>query len=118
LNGQLRARGARLVERTASAPRYRLYALQGGATPRPGMVRDTANGAAIAVEVWDMPSAEIGSFLAGIPAPLALGRVELADGRWETGFVCEAYGLETALDITAYGGWRAWLQRPESQRWQ
>jgi allophanate hydrolase len=111
LNGQLTARGARLVEATSSAPRYRLYALAGGAVQRPGMTRDEANGAAIAVEVWTLPSAEIGSFLAGIPAPLALGKVELADGRWETGFVCEAHALEGAVDITRYGGWRAWLDR-------
>jgi allophanate hydrolase len=112
LNGQLIARGARLVEKTASAPRYRLYALAGGgATQRPGMTRDAANGAAIEVEIWELPSSEAGSFLTGIPAPLALGKVELADGRWETGFVCEAYGLEGAVDITQYGGWRAWLKR-------
>ncbi|EUC16484.1 allophanate hydrolase [Paraburkholderia hospita] len=112
LNGQLIARDARLVEKTASAPRYRLYALAGGgATQRPGMTRDTANGAAIEVEIWELPSSEAGSFLTGIPAPLALGKVELADGRWETGFVCEAYGLEGAVDITQYGGWRAWLKR-------
>ncbi|SAK91748.1 urea amidolyase [Caballeronia pedi] len=111
LNGQLTARGARLVEATASAPRYRLYALAGGAIARPGMMRDEANGAEIAVEVWEMPGAEVGSFLAGISAPLGLGKVELADGRWETGFVCEAYALEGAVDITRYGGWRAWLDR-------
>ncbi|WP_250517557.1 allophanate hydrolase [Caballeronia sp. INDeC2] len=113
LNGQLTARGARLVEATSSAPRYRLYALSGGPVQRPGMVRDEANGAAIAVEVWALPSAEVGSFLAGIPAPLALGKVELADGRWETGFVCEAHALEGAVDITQYGGWRAWLDRAQ-----
>jgi allophanate hydrolase len=111
LNGQLAARGARLVEATSSAPRYRLFALAGGPVQRPGMMRDDANGAAIAVEVWALPSAEVGSFLAGIPAPLALGKVELADGRWETGFVCEAHALNGAVDITQYGGWRAWLDR-------
>jgi allophanate hydrolase len=111
LNGQLTSRGARLVESITSAPRYRLYALAGGAVQRPGMMRDGAKGAAIAVEVWEMPSAEFGSFLAGIPAPLALGKVELADGRWETGFVCEGYALEGAVDVTEYGGWRAWVGR-------
>ncbi len=109
LNGQLTRRGARLIEATSSAPRYRLYALAGGPPQRPGMVRVADGGAPIAVEVWDMPSAELGSFLAGIPAPLGLGKVELADGRWETGFVCDAHGLEGAEDITQYGGWRAWL---------
>jgi allophanate hydrolase len=66
-------------------------------------------GTAIEVEVWEMPSLESGSFIASIPSPLALGKVELANGAWVTGFVCEFYGLESAADITEFGGWRAWL---------
>ena len=57
-----------------------------------------------------MPSSELGSFLTGIPAPLGLGKVQLADGRWESGFICEAYGLEGAVDISHLGGWRAYLK--------
>lgn len=75
------------------------------------MVRDDNDGAAIAVEVWELPSSELGSLLAAIPAPLGLGKVELSDGRWLSGFICEGYGLQGATDITAYGGWRAWLTR-------
>ena len=107
LNAQLRQRGATLLESTRSAPYYRLYALADG--KRPGMVRDTEQGAAIAVEVWQLPHAEVGSFLAGIPAPLGLGKVELEDGRWLSGFICEGYGLQGAKDITSFGGWRAWI---------
>ncbi|MEH0885367.1 allophanate hydrolase [Enterobacter sp. UNJFSC 003] len=107
LNHQLRKRGATLRETTASAPRYRLYALADG--KRPGMVRDAEQGATIAVEIWDVPHGEVGSFLAGIPAPLGLGKIELSDGRWLTGFICEEYGLAGAQEITALGGWRAWL---------
>jgi len=109
LNGQLKQRGARLLETTRSAPNYRLYALAGGPVKRPGMVRVTEGGVAIAVEVWQLPSSELGSFLTGIPAPLGLGKVQLDDGRWETGFICEGYGLEGATDISVWGGWRAWL---------
>ncbi|MFF7706604.1 allophanate hydrolase [Pseudomonas sp. NPDC007930] len=109
LNGQLQQRGARLLQATHSAPHYRLYALAGGGVKRPGMVRVAEQGAAIAVEVWELPSLELGSFLNGIPAPLGLGKVELADGSWETGFICEGYGLAGAVDITEWGGWRAWL---------
>ena len=109
LNGQLLARGGRLLQATHSAPRYRLYALADG--KRPAMVRDERDGAAIAVEVWEIPSAEVGSLLAAIPAPLGLGQVELADGRWVTGFICEAAGLGDATEITAWGGWRQWLAR-------
>ena len=110
LNWQLTQRGGRLLEATRSAPSYKLYALAGGPPLRPGMVRVAEGGAAIAVEVWELPSRELGSFLTGIPAPLGLGKVELEDGRWETGFICEPYGLAGAEDITACGGWRAWLQ--------
>ncbi|MCF5706356.1 allophanate hydrolase [Pseudomonas syringae] len=111
LNGQLKQRGARLLEATHSSPDYRLYALAGGPPFRPGMVRVAEGGVTIAVEVWELPSAELGSFLTGIPAPLGLGKVQLADGRWETGFICEAYGLEGARDISELGGWRAYLQQ-------
>ncbi len=107
LNAQLRQRGATLCAVTRSAPHYRLYALADG--KRSGMVRDEQHGSAIAVEVWEVPHHEVGSFLAGIPAPLGLGKVELDDGRWLSGFICEDYGLQGAQEITSYGGWRAWL---------
>ena len=110
LNWQLKQRGGRLLEATQSSPDYKLYALAGGPPFRPGMVRVTDGGVAIEVEVWDMPSSELGSFLTGIPAPLGLGKVQLADGRWETGFICEPYGLQDARDISELGGWRAYLE--------
>jgi allophanate hydrolase len=111
LNWQLKQRGGRLIESTLSSADYQLYALAGGPPFRPGMVRVAKGGVAIAVEVWELPSLELGSFLTGIPAPLGLGKVQLADGRWETGFICEAYGLEGATNISHLGGWRAYLQR-------
>ncbi|MFB3305185.1 allophanate hydrolase [Pseudomonas sp. AMR01] len=109
LNGQLLRRGARLLERTHSSPDYQLFALAGGPPYRPGMLRVSEGGVAIEVEVWELPSRELGSFLAGIPAPLGLGKVQLADGRWETGFICEPYGLNGAVDISHFGGWRGYL---------
>ncbi|AKC86404.1 allophanate hydrolase [Pseudoxanthomonas suwonensis] len=108
LNPQLVSRGAWLVEATHSAPRYRLLALAGGPPHRPGMIRDPDNGAAIELEVWSVPEAGFGSFVAGIPAPLGIGKLELADGRWVSGFICEGIGAEGARDITAFGGWRAY----------
>jgi allophanate hydrolase len=108
LNHELTARGARLVERTHTAPTYRLHALASFDPPRPGLVRDLG-GDAIEVEVWRLPLAQVGSFLAGVPAPLAIGTVELAGGRTVKGFLCEPAALAGAQDITAHGGWRAWL---------
>ncbi|MDR1843581.1 MAG: allophanate hydrolase [Citrobacter amalonaticus] len=112
LNFQLHERGATLVEATCTTPYYRLYALVDG--KRPGMVRVAEQGSAIEVEVWAIPHVEVGSFLAGISAPLGMGRIELEDGRWLTGFICEDYGLPGATNITGYGGWRAWLTRNET----
>ena len=111
LNGQLLERGATLAEATRTAPRYRLYALPGTVPPKPGLVRsaDTDPGAAIEVEVWQVPQRALGSFLALIPAPLGLGSIELADGRWVHGFLCESRALVGAQEITALGGWRAYL---------
>jgi allophanate hydrolase len=109
LNGQLRERGAVLVARTKSAPHYRFYALPGGPPARPGMLRVAAGGAAIELEVWRVPSAAFGSFVAGVSAPLVIGKVKLADGRQVCGFLCEAHALGGAREITALGGWRAYL---------
>jgi allophanate hydrolase len=55
-----------------------------------------------------MPLDQVGSFLALIPAPLGLGSLQLADGRWVHGFICEPAALAGATDISAWGGWRAW----------
>jgi allophanate hydrolase len=112
LNPQLTSRGARLVSTTHTAPLYRLHALADG--KRPGLIRVTADGEAgarIEVEVWELPAAQFGSFVAAIPAPLGIGRTLLADGTEVSGFICEAAGLVGATDITAYGGWRAWRDR-------
>jgi allophanate hydrolase len=108
LNGQLTSRGGRFLEATTTAPEYRLYALPGGPPQRPGLLR-TSPGAAIAVEVWALPMVEVGSFLAGIPSPLSLGQVRLADGRLVTGFLVEAAAVEGAEDVTGFCAWRAYL---------
>lgn len=109
LNHELVNRGGRLVRMGQTAPCYRLYALSGGPPQRPGLVQVSAQGAAIEIEVWDLPRAAVGEFLAGVPAPLAIGRVILADGTLTSGFVCEAHAVASAQDITVCGGWRAYL---------
>ena len=110
LNGQLLERGAQLAQTTTTAGHYCLYALPNTTPPKPGLRRVASGGAAIAVEVWDMPVAQVGSFLALIPAPLGLGKVELNDGSWVTGFICEGFAFDAAQDVTPFGGWRAYMQ--------
>ncbi|MBC7377055.1 MAG: allophanate hydrolase [Burkholderiaceae bacterium] len=110
LNGQLTERGARLVRVVKSAPCYKLFALPGGPPRRPGMLRVDEGGAAIEMEVWELPAREFGSFVAGIPAPLGIGTVALQDGSQVQGFVCEAHATVHAQDISHFGGWRSYLR--------
>ncbi|WP_127356636.1 allophanate hydrolase [Actinacidiphila soli] len=108
LNPQLLGLGARLVATTSTAPEYRLYALD-TEPPKPGLVRVPDGGAAIEAEVWELPTEGLGALLAALPRPMALGRVGLADGTTAPGFLCEPEAVGKAMDITTYGGWRAFL---------
>jgi len=110
LNGEITALGGTLARAAATAPLYRLFLLPGGPPRRPGLLRVPAGeGAAIAVEVWSLPSARIGALLRAIPAPLGLGTLLLADGTAPKGFLAEAEGVRGAEDISRHGGWRAFL---------
>jgi allophanate hydrolase len=109
LNWQLTERGARLLGEARTAAKYRLYALD-TEPPKPGVVRVAEGGASLPGEVWELSPAALGTFLAAIPQPMALGEVELEDGDTVVGFLCEPLALEGARDITATGGWRAYLE--------
>jgi allophanate hydrolase len=109
LNGQLTERGARLKRQARTAPLYRLYALADSEPPKPGLLRVApGQGAAVDVEVWEMPVSQYGSFVDLIPSPLGIGRLQLDDGTSVQGFLCEPQALAGALDITHHGGWRAY----------
>lgn len=110
LNGQLTERGATLLARTHTAALYRLYALPNTTPPKPGLLRVVpGEGEAIEIEVWDMPLAHYGSFVALVPSPLSIGTLQLADGGSVQGFLCEPLALQGATDITPMGGWRAYI---------
>ncbi|MEU5871257.1 allophanate hydrolase [Glycomyces sp. NPDC047369] len=101
LNHQLVALGARFDGEVATAPAYRMYELP-TEPPKPLVVR-TGDGASLPGERWLLSPAALGRFLADLPAPMTLGKVELADGTWATGFVANE---PSGADITAAGGWR------------
>jgi allophanate hydrolase len=109
LNAQLTRLGATLVRAARTAPKYRLFALAGTTPPKPGLVRVAEQGAAIAVEVWELPTAAFGHFVAAIPAPLGIGTLALEDGTTVQGFLCETAAVTGAKDVTSFGGWRAYL---------
>ncbi len=111
LNGELVAAGARYLRDAATTPDYRLYALPGNATRRPGLLRVMdGTGMPIATEVWALPYEALGRFVAEIGAPLGIGTVRLSDGTSPKGFLCEAIGLSGAKDISSYGGWRGYMR--------
>lgn len=109
LNHQMIDLGASFIESTQTAPHYQLYALAGGPPKRPGLVRDSEKGCLIDVEVWQIPTVNLGVFIQGIPAPLGLGKVELLNGEEVIGFICQPEGIKTASNISEFGGWRAYL---------
>ncbi len=110
LNHELTGNGGVFRRAVATTQDYRFHALSGGPPKRPGLLRvaDGA-GAAIATEVWALPPEGFGRFVAGIPAPLGIGTVRLADGTAPKGFLVEPEGLAGAQDISALGGWRAYI---------
>ncbi len=112
LNGRLVELGARLRETVRSAPTYRLYALPDTVPAKPGLVGGGARPRATASSSrsGSSPRRRSGSCVAGVPAPLSIGTITLADGRAVKGFLCESSAVTTAPDITAYGGWRAYRE--------
>ncbi len=110
LNGELTSRGGVFARAASTTTSYRLFALAGGPPFRPGLLRVAAGtGAAIIVEVWTLSPASFGSFVAAIPSPLCVGTLHLGDGTKPKGFLVEPEGLGAAIDITSFGGWRAYM---------
>ena len=110
LNADLVGRGARFVRSARTGPDYHMYEVP-GPVRRPGLTRlpqgEMAEG--IEVEVFSLPAPSLAGLLATVLPPLAIGPLELCDGSTVLGFVCTADGVDPAKDITAHGGWRAYL---------
>jgi hypothetical protein len=110
LNHELTTNGGVFRRAVATTPDYRFHALAGGPPKRPGLLR-VADGAGspVLTEVWALPPEGFGRFVAGIPSPLGIGTVRLADGTSPKGFLVEPEGLKGAEDISHLGGWRAFI---------
>ena len=111
LNYQLTTRDGRFIRNAKTAPSYQLFALPGTSPSKPGLVRVGAEtGRSIELEVWELPVAEFGSFLKEVPSPLTIGMIHLSDGRVVKGFLCEEVTAKDALNISEFGGWKAYLK--------
>nr|WP_319633390.1 hypothetical protein [Paenibacillus psychroresistens] len=105
LEKQMLASGAFFITEAVSAAKYQFVKLA-TIPPKPGMIKQTSGGTAVLLEVWEMPLTSFGAFVASIPAPLGIGKVELEGGLEVPGFICEGYAAEGAEDISAIGSWR------------
>lgn len=109
LNKELAQAGGQFVRVDSTAPSYRLYALP-TEPPKPGLVRCAVDGVSVHGEVWRMPAVSLGELVANLPAPMAIGNVELSGGLRITGFVAQGYATSGAHDISDHGGWRDYLR--------
>ena len=109
LNGNMLKAGARFLREDATAPEYRLWSI---ADRHPAMVRVRSGGAAVAVEVWQVPAAGLAQILLAEPAGLCIGKVRLADGSETLGVIGEPALCEGQREITSYGGWRSYVASP------
>lgn len=108
LNHQLTEVGGVLLKSCRTAGDYRLFVLPDTTPPKPGLVREPGfAGAGLDVEIWGLPPAAFGAFVAAIPAPLGIGKITLDDGAQASGFLCESHAVQNAREITNLGGWRA-----------
>jgi gamma-glutamylcyclotransferase (GGCT)/AIG2-like uncharacterized protein YtfP len=85
LNGNLLASGGSFVRETKTAPLYRLYSI---GDIHPAMLRVDSGGAAIALEIWDLPAAGFAQVLGVLGEPWLIAR---------------------GAEITRFGGWRAYI---------
>ncbi|WP_016954083.1 allophanate hydrolase [Catenovulum agarivorans] len=108
LNWQLLERNALLLEQTTTAKAYQMYSVP-GQVERPALIRSTGATQSFEVEVWRMPTEHFASFVKGIAEPLGIGKVELADGRFVSGFIAESTA-QSGKNISEFASWRKYKQ--------
>jgi hypothetical protein len=111
LNGNLLAVNAQFIREAWTEPTYRLWSI---GDRHPAMQRFTQGGRSIALEVWAVPVDGMSSILRQEPPGLCIGKVKLLDGEEVLGVLGEACLCEGEREITAWGGWRAYIAQPQS----
>ena len=107
LNPNLLKVGATFVREDSTDLCYRLWSID---DRHPAMQRTPGEGARIAVEVWDVPLEGLAQVLMSEPPGLAIGKVVLQDGSVVLGVLGEPFLCEGRREITAHGGWRAYVE--------
>ncbi|MCU0569919.1 MAG: glutamyl-tRNA amidotransferase [Oculatellaceae cyanobacterium Prado106] len=105
LNANLIKVNGAFIREAKTAAQYRLWSI---GDRHPAMLRVADGGGAIALEIWGIPSEGICQVLLQEPPGLSIGKVLLEDGEIVLGVLGEPFLCENQLDITAWGGWRAY----------
>jgi hypothetical protein len=111
LNDNLQQVGAIFVGETATAPIYRLWSI---GDRHPAMMRVSAEGQSIELEIWSVPLAGLAKILQQEPAGLCIGKIKLADNTEVLGVLGEPFLCEGQLEITKFGGWRNYMKSKET----
>jgi gamma-glutamylcyclotransferase (GGCT)/AIG2-like uncharacterized protein YtfP len=99
--------GAEFVGECRTAPVYRLYSV---GDVHPGMFEVAEGGVAVEGELYRVPEDVLRRVEAGEPPGLYRDRVRLEDGRVVQGILYpRALAEGVHPDISAYGGWRAYV---------
>ena len=111
LNWQLKDLGAHFVQKSKTSSYYNLFALTNLNPIRPGLLRSiNKEDNAINLEIWSIPKKNFGKFIEYVQPPLSIGSVELEDGKWIKGFLCEKSGTVNAENISKIGDWREYIK--------
>ncbi|MBE9141356.1 glutamyl-tRNA amidotransferase [Nodosilinea sp. LEGE 07088] len=107
LNDNLLNVGATFLYQATTTPNYRLWSIN---DVHPAMVRVSAGGTAVALEVWAVPPAGLVNVLQQEPPGLCIGKVCLSNGEEVLGVLGEPILCEGQTEITHYGDWRAYTE--------
>jgi gamma-glutamylcyclotransferase (GGCT)/AIG2-like uncharacterized protein YtfP len=113
LNANMELVEAEFVREALTESTYRLWSIN---DRHPAMMRVSTGGTAIAVEIWAVPASKMAFLLLLEPPGLCIGKVRLADGEEVLGVIGEPILCEGKREITAWGGWRAYIADPAKQK--
>jgi hypothetical protein len=105
-----------LIGELRTAPKYRFYSVR---DEFPALVATVAGGAAIMGELYDVPIDMLHhSLLPAEPPELELGTIELGNGLVSFAMLLRREVVERGaglIEITKYGGWRAYRDAGRSE---
>jgi allophanate hydrolase len=97
--------GGRFLDAVETAPRYRLWEVDGR---WPALIEDE-DGVAIAAELYDVDEPHLGRLAELEPPGWKRAPVELADGRGAEAFLGDQPLRARGRDVSAHGGWAAYV---------